>query len=297
MKHVVIVPAHNEQAFIGRMLDSLVAQTERPDRVVVVDDGSTDATADIVRDLARTHPWIGVVQGPGDGERRYRVVEAFNAGYAAVRQAEFAYVSKLDADLVFPPDYFARLFAAMDRDPTIAAGSGTLYEVMPDGRRMRLRMPTNHVVGALKTMRKAPFDAMGGFLPTLGWDILDLVKLRCMGYRTANLPDLAVLHLRRLGSADGILRGNARMGHGAYVIGTHPLFAIGRSLYRMLEPPYVIGGLALGYGYFKSWLGRAPQIADRDLIRALQREQLYRLFHRNRMPAPWPQLPRASGAK
>lgn len=97
MKHVVIVPAHNEQALIGRMLDSLVAQTERPDRIVVVDDGSTAATADIVRDLARAHPWIDLIQGPGKGERGYRVVEAFNAGYAAVQLYRLFHLNRMPA--------------------------------------------------------------------------------------------------------------------------------------------------------------------------------------------------------
>jgi poly-beta-1,6-N-acetyl-D-glucosamine synthase len=118
----------------------------------------------------------------------------------------------------------------------------------------------------------------------LGWDIIDLVKIRDLGYRTVCLPDLPVVHLRQTGAATGIIRGNVRMGHGAYVIGTHPLFALARSIYRMAEPPYVVGGLALGYGYFRSWLARAPRIDDASLIRALRSEQLHRLFHLNRLP-------------
>ena len=294
MKHVAIIPAHNEAEYIGRTLDSLIAQSERPDRLLVVDDGSTDATARIVQDYMREHPWIRLMRRRSDGARSYRVIEVFQDGYDTVKDERFEFISKLDADLVFPPDYFARLFDAMAADPTIATASGTLYEVMAAGRLMRLRMPEHHVPGALKTMRRAVFDAMGGFMPVLGWDVLDLVKIRMMGYRSITLADLTVLHMRRHASAGGILRGNARVGRGAYVIGSHPLFALARSAYRMLEPPYVIGGLALGYGYFSSWLSGVPQITDRSLVRALRREQLFRLLHRNRTPALVADCPRPS---
>jgi glycosyltransferase involved in cell wall biosynthesis len=292
MKHVIIMPAHNEAEFIGRTLRSLAAQTERPDLLIVVDDGSTDATAEIVRDFTRSHDWIRLVRGPKHETRRYKVVEVFNRGYDTVRALDFEYVSKIDADLEFPPDYFERLFSVMDRSPDIAAGSGIMDEVADTRHRIRRRMPENHVPGPLKTIRKSAFDEMGGFLPSLGWDIVDLVKIRALGYRTINLPDLVVLHMRLMASANGVLRGNVRQGHGAYVIGTHPLFAIGRTAYRMFERPYVLAGLALGYGYFKSWLSRAPQIEDKELIRALRHEQLYRLFHLNRLP----HLPRRHAA-
>ncbi len=284
MKHVIVMPAHNEAAYIRRTLQSLVDQTERPDRLIVVDDGSTDATPEIVRQFMDAHDWITMVPGNTGGGRRYRVVEVFNQGYLRLRDETFTYVSKIDADLVFPRHYFRTLFDVMDADPTIGAAGGILHEVTAGGRSIRLRMPDNHVPGPIKTIRRTVFDAMGGFVPMLGWDIVDLVQIRTLGYRTVCLQQLSVLHLRRTAAATGILRGNVRMGHGAYVIGTHPLFALGRSLYRMFEPPYVLAGAALGYGYFRSWFRRAEQISDAELIRALRAEQIHRLFHFNKLP-------------
>jgi poly-beta-1,6-N-acetyl-D-glucosamine synthase len=284
LKHVAIMPAHNEAGFIGRTLDSLLAQTLRPDLLVVVDDGSTDETAAIVHRYTTRHDWIRLVPGPRHSERRYKVVEVFNRGFDSVRDLQFTYVSKLDADLVFPPDYFERLLGVLDADEHIGAGGGVMDEVVHGERRMHRRQPANHVAGPLKTIRRSVFDEMGGFIPTLGWDVIDLVKIRALGYRTVSLPDLIVLHLRLMASATGVVRGNIRQGHGAYLIGSHPLFAVGRAVYRMFEPPYIVGGLALGYGYFRSWLARSPQIDDRELIRALRAEQLHRLFHMNRLP-------------
>jgi poly-beta-1,6-N-acetyl-D-glucosamine synthase len=267
VKHVAIMPAHNEAEFIGRTLASLVAQTERPDLL-----------------FTGAHPWIRLIEGPRQATRRYRVVEVFNRGFDTVRHLPFTYISKIDADLVFPTDYFARLFAQLDADDTIGAGSGEMDEVVTSARRIHRRQPQNHVPGPLKTIRRSVFDEMGGFVPTLGWDVIDLVKIRALGYRTVSLPDLTVLHLRLMASATGVLRGNVRQGHGAYVIGTHPLFAVGRSVYRMFEPPYILGGVALGAGYFWSWIRRVPQINDQTAIRELRAEQMYRLFHLNRLP-------------
>jgi poly-beta-1,6-N-acetyl-D-glucosamine synthase len=284
MKHIVVMPAHNEAALIGRTLQSIVEQTERPDRLVVVDDGSTDATPEIVRQFMASHDWIALIGGRGGGGRRYRVVEVFNQGYEHVRGEAFTYISKIDADLIFQPDYFERLFIVMDADETIGAAGGVLQEVTASGRRHRLRMPDNHVPGPIKTIRKRVFEEMRGFVPMLGWDIIDLVKIRSFGYRTVCIPDLVVTHLRQTAAATGILRGNVRMGHGAYVIGTHPLFALGRSVYRMFEPPYVLAGLALGYGYFRSWFRGAEQMPDQNLISALRAEQIHRLFHFNKLP-------------
>jgi biofilm PGA synthesis N-glycosyltransferase PgaC len=285
MKHVIIMPAHNEAALIGKTLQSIADQTERPDRLLVVDDGSTDATAAIVRQFMARHPWITLISGEkSDPGRRYRVVEVFNQGYEHVRGEKAEYVSKIDADLIFPKDYFERVFRLMDADRTIGAAGGVLEEVAASGRQHRLRMPDNHVPGPIKIIRKSVFEEMGGFVPMLGWDIIDLVKIRSLGYRTVSIPDLVVIHQRQTAAATGILRGNVRMGHGAYVIGTHPLFALGRAVYRMFEPPYVLAGLALGYGYFRSWFKRAEQMPDRGLIEALQAEQLYRLVHFNKLP-------------
>jgi glycosyltransferase involved in cell wall biosynthesis len=285
MKHIIVMPAHNEADLIGRTLQSIVEQTERPDRLVIVDDGSTDATAEIVRGFMTDHPWIEMIPGGQRGSgRRYRVVEVFNHGYERVRAERTDYISKIDADLIFPRDYFERVFRVMDADPTIGAAGGMLEEVATNGRHHRLRMPDNHVPGPIKTIRKTVFEEMQGFVPMLGWDIIDLVKIRSLGYQTVCIQDLVVIHQRQTAAATGILKGNVRMGHGAYVIGTHPLFALGRAVYRMFEPPYVLAGVALGYGYFRSWFKRAEQMPDPALIAALQAEQLHRLVHFNKLP-------------
>ena len=283
MRHVAIVPARNEERFIAPTLDSILAQTEPPDRVYVVDDGSTDATAEIVRGFAARDPRVVLVRREQRRERRMGggVVDAFNAAYELCRDEDFTYVSKLDADQLLPEDYFARVLGHLDAHPDWAAAGGVPYEPVA-GMQVRWRMPATHVPGSLKTMRKDVFDRMGGFVPVLGWDIVDGVKMRSLGYRTGHL-DLPVTHLRQHGSAEGKVRGKVQWGEGAWIIGSHPLFVAARGFYRMREPPFVVSGLAFWWGYLRAALRRTPRIADTELVRAVRREQVQRLIHFNRL--------------
>jgi biofilm PGA synthesis N-glycosyltransferase PgaC len=287
MRHVVIMPARNEEAYIRATLTSILGQTAVPDRIYVVDDGSSDRTALIVEEIARVEPRVRLMRRADRGYRRMGpgVIEAFNSAYAQCRGEEFVYVSKIDADQILPPNYFEVLLAFLDRCPDFGAAGGVPYEEL-GGALRPWRMPETHVPGPLKTMRRQVFDEIGGFLPTLGWDVLDEVKVRLHGYRTGHLSELKVRHLRPHGSAEGALRGKVEWGKGAYVIGSHPLFVIARAFYRMWEPPYIIGGFAVLWGYFKAAGGRVPQIADANLVETLRREQLHRLLHNNRLARP-----------
>src|SRR3546814_6787925 len=128
MRHVVIMPAHNEAAYVGDALTSLLNQTLPPDRIIVVDNGSDDETAAIVRRIAATSPTVHLVGDAPPKGRRYRVVDVFERGYRLVAGTPFDYVSKLDADQLFPPDYFERLLGFMDGEPRVAAASGVRSE-------------------------------------------------------------------------------------------------------------------------------------------------------------------------
>ena len=286
MRHVAIVVAKNEEHFIGRMLRSLRAQTAPPDRVYVVDDGSTDATAEVVTALAAEWPALVLVRRPIGIPRTHDdgVVPAFRAAYDLCPEMEFTYVSRLDADIEFHPDYFQRVLDHLDAHPDWAMAGGVPYEEV-GGRVRAWKMPAHHVPGALKTMRRDVFDRIGGFTPTYSWDIVDGVAMRALGYRTGHLP-LRVEHLRPHGSYEGVLRGRVKWGEGAWTMGAHPLYALARGAYLMRHNrPFVLAGAAFWWGYLRAALRRTPRIADDGLIRALRREQLQRLLRLNRTPA------------
>ena len=270
---------------MGDLLTSLLQQSEPPDRIIVVDDGSSDDTGRIVAAVASQQPAVQLlrpdrrdssIMGPA-------VVRSFTFAYGRGEPERYTYVSKFDADQVFPPDYCATLLGYLDEHPDVGVAGGVRIETIR-GQAVRERAAPGHVPGGLKTFRRVALEAIGGLEPVSGWDIIDQVKLRVLGWRTAVLATLPVPHRRAHGSRDGHLAGKAHWGRGAWVIGSHPLFVLARGFYRMLEPPYVAGGLAFWGGYLLAALKRVPRLRDPAVVTRLRAEQLQRLVVWNRPP-------------
>lgn len=285
MRHLVIIPAKNEGRFIRETLLSLLRQTKPPDRIVVVDDGSSDETDTIVEAVAAEWPAVQLLRHESEPNEVMgpAVVRAFMFAYNQLGPDRYTYVSKFDADLVFPPAYCATVIRHLEEHPDVGVAGGVLLEAVAR-KPVRLRGAPNHVFGALKTFRRVALDAIGGFEAIAGWDIVDQVKLRSLRWRTAALETLPVLHRRAHGSRAGHLVGKADWGRGAWVIGSHPLFVLGRGFYRMLEPPFVIGGLAFWAGYLFAALRGVPRLRDQTVVARLRTEQLHRLRAWNRPP-------------
>jgi len=289
MRHLVIIPARDEARFIGEMLDSLLRQSEPPDCIVVVDDGSSDDTVSVVAARAAGHARARLVRRDvRDGESMGpAVVRAFTFAYERFQGHTYRYVSKFDADLLFPEQYCATVLAYLDTHPDLGVAGGVVQGAAR-GAPVRFRVAPNHVVGALQTFRQTALESIGGLAPVSGWDIVDQVKMRVRGWRTMALQHLPVLHRRASGARNGRVLGKADWGRGAWAIRSHPLFVFARGLYRMFEAPYVIGGLALWGGYLLAAIRRVPRLDDPAVVSRLREEQLYRLRAWNRTPEPEP---------
>jgi hypothetical protein len=151
------------------------------------------------------------------------------------------------------------------------------------------RIADSHVTGACKTYRAACLNEMGGLIPILGWDILDVAQARRRGWHTRSFRDLPLYHLRLTGSATGMVRANLRYGLCYYVIRAHPLFVLAKTLYRTLERPYLMS-LLIPLGYLMAALRREPRLDEMGLAEFLRREQLDRLRGRTLRQEEW--LPR-----
>ncbi len=280
-QYVVISPVRDEQAYVKLTLESVIAQTIRPCEWVIVNDGSTDGTAGIIDEYARQYPWIHVVHRENRGFRKSGggIVEAFNDGFAALARRDWDFMVKLDGDLSFEPDYFEKCFNYFEREPRLGVGGGVIYNVMPDGtRQLEPGGPQFHVRGATKIYRRACWDGLGGFWPAPGWDTLDEVKANMLGWTTRSFPDLPLLQHRITGAADGAWRDLVKNGKSDYISGYHPLFILAKCVSRLGGRPYVIGSLALLYGFLSGYLQRLPQVNDTKLIAYLRHQQLGRLW-------------------
>lgn len=264
-----------------RTLDSMVAQTLRPALWVIVDDGSTDATPAILADYAARHDWIKVIRKPDRGSRAVGpgVVETFYFGLNAVAWEEYPFLCKLDLDLDLPPDYFAILIDRMCRDPRLGTCSGKPY-VRRRGQLVSERKGDEMSVGMTKLYRRDCFQAIGGLVREVMWDAIDCHKARHLGWTVASWDEdgLRFEHLRPMGSSQvSIWTGKRRHGFGQWFMGSDPLFYLATCIFRMAEPPYVLGGLAMLQGYVGAWWRGDRQLDDpelRSFIRAYQRRAL-----------------------
>jgi glycosyltransferase involved in cell wall biosynthesis len=282
---VVISPCRDEEQFVQLTLNSVVNQTLRPHLWIIVDDGSRDQTAAIVGRYAETYPWIQLVRRRRGGPRQLGpgVVSAFNAGLAALGNEPFDVIAKLDSDTEFGPETFAAVMAHFD-DPRVGMASGNTY--LLTGEKLVFEgYAAYHVPGNAKFYRRACFRDIGGLQPVYGWDVIDETDARRHGWLTRSDPKIVFIHHRMQGSSFGMLQGRVIWGRCAYAIGSHPLFAVARGIYRMAQRPWVLGGLAFIYGFFAGYFNPSLQrLTDPELIHFLRREQLYRLTHGNRLP-------------
>ncbi len=264
-----------------RTLDSVVAQTVPPRLWVIVDDGSTDDTPQILAEYATRHDWIRVVQKPDRGHRAVGpgVIEAFYAGYETVDPDAFSYSCKLDLDLDLPNRYFETLMDRMEANPRIGTCSGKPY-IRRNGDLMSERRGDEMSVGMTKFYRQTCFKAIGGYVREVMWDAIDCHKARSLGWIAVSWdhPDLNFEHLRPMGSSQqSIWTGKRRHGFGQYFMGSDPLFYTATCAFRMAEPPYILGGLAMLQGYVQAWMRGDRRLDDPDLIafiRAYQRRAL-----------------------
>ena len=280
-RYALVTPAHNEAAFLPRVVASMAAQTVAPVKWVIIDDRSTDDTWSVITAAARQHSFIEPVKITGNQIRKLgsNVVHVFNLGYGFL-PANIPFVVKMDADVLLPPDYFAVLLEHFAADPKLGVASGKTF--VPRGDSWVLeRCADNHVPGPCKTYRRACLEDIGGLIPILGWDILDVTKARQRGWRTQSYRQLPIYHLRPMGQVMGMMKTFLSYGKACYLIRCHPLFVVGRACYRALDAPYLLGLLILA-GYIRAALQvpETERLADKGLAKFLQHEQLQRLLGR-----------------
>lgn len=279
VRYVVITPVRNEEENIDETIRSVSDQSVRPLEWVIVDDGSTDKTAEILDRYAFQLPWIRVFhladrgfREPGTG-----VIRAFNYGLHHLNEQEWEFIVKLDGDLKMERDYFERCFAEFRRDPKLAIGGGTICHrqngiLRPDSG------PRFHVRGATKIYRRGFWDMSGGLLATPGWDTLDEVKANMLGWRTRSFSDTNLVHRRPTGSADGVWRNWFKNGRANYITGYHPVFVILKCVKRIPQKPFFLSSFALFCGFVSGYFMRVPQVNDKDLVRYVRRQQVLRML-------------------
>jgi poly-beta-1,6-N-acetyl-D-glucosamine synthase len=278
-KYVIITPARDEGPYVEGTIRTLLQQTVWPEQWVLVNDGSSDNTGEIIDRYAQLYPWITAVHRPNRGFRKAGggVIDAFNDGYSRLRAADWDFLVKLDADLTFAPDYFESCFTEFTKDPHLGIAGGGIYHRERESLVLE-PSPAFHVRGATKIYKRDCWEKLGGLLAAPGWDTIDEVKANMLGWSTRSLPELQVLHHRFTGSADGSWKDSVKNGLANYVTGYHPLFMLVKCMRRLLARPYLVGSAGLAWGFMAGYCTRAPQVPETTVIAYTRSQQIRRLL-------------------
>jgi hypothetical protein len=284
LRYVLVTAARNEAALIEGAIRSVISQIIRPSRWVVVSDGSTDGTDDIVKHYANDHSWIELVRMPEHRDRSFAAkAVCFNAGYDRLKSEEFELIGNLDADITFDPDYYQFLLSKFTEMPQLGV-AGTPFIEDPDQPQNHTyahpHADLQHVSGACQMFRRECFEEVGGYTPIKGGGIdwVAVTTARMKGWQTRTFLEKTCVHHRKMGTADrGRLRARFRHGQEDYYVGGHPLWQVMRGLFQMKEKPFVLGGVSLVLGFFWAMVKRMPRPVSPELIAFHQAEQMARL--------------------
>jgi biofilm PGA synthesis N-glycosyltransferase PgaC len=281
LTYVLITPARNEEMFIGATIESVAAQTVRPRKWVIVSDGSTDRTDDIIRTQATRHPWIRFIRRPEHAERHFAAkVRCFNSGYETLAGETYDIIGNLDADITFEKDYFEFLLGKFAEDARLGVAGTPFVEgdVSYDYRFTNVE----HVSGACQLFRQACFEEIGGYVPVTGGGIdwIAVTTARMRGWKTRTFLERVCHHHRPMGTAAaGPFRALYKLGLQDYFLGGHPLWEFCRAAFQATRKPYVVGGLVLLAGYVRALVGAMERPVSAELVRFHRREQMQRLRH------------------
>lgn len=281
-KYVVITPVRDEAQYVEKTVASVIRQSVLPSQWVIVDDGSTDGTSEILDAHVAQNNWIKVIHR---GNRGYRaagggVVEAFYAGYSGLTDPNWDFIVKLDGDLSFAPDYFEQCFKMFAADEKLGIGGGTVCKVDNDQLKVdSVGDPPFHVRGATKIYRRECWNMISPLVRAPGWDTIDEVKANLHGWNTRTFSELRLIQHKPTGNADGNWRNWFKNGRANYVTGYHPLFMLAKSVKRtFLNKPFFVESVALMAGFCSGYINGVPQAPDEEAIRYLRQQQVRRLL-------------------
>jgi len=278
--YVLITPARDEAEFIELTIKSVLAQTVRPRKWVIVSDGSTDGTDAIVSSYAAEHPWIELVRVPERNERDFAgKVHAFNAGYARVRDLEYEVIGSLDGDISFDEGYFSLLLGKLAEDPTLGLVGTPFMDRAYQPYDYRF-VGIEHVSGACHLFRRACFEEIGGYVAVKGGgvDLIACITARMKGWNTRTFTDKACVHHRAMGTAQSsILTASFKLGVKDYTLGAHPIWESLRVVYQMTNRPFLLKGVSLGAGYAWALVRHVERPIPYEVVAFRRREQMQRL--------------------
>jgi glycosyltransferase involved in cell wall biosynthesis len=280
MKYVLITSARNEELFIAKTLDSVTRQTRLPEHWVIIDDGSTDRTAEIIEDCAGRFPWISLIRRINRRDRHFGgKADAINAGFKFLETARFDIVGNLDADVSFEPDFMEFLMQKFAEDDQLGVAGAPYIEGDFDSARDSFE-GENYVAGQVQLFRKQCFEEIGGYARSRagGVDWIAVMTARMKGWKVRSFAEKRFIHHRAMSTAErGLMAAYFSYGQKDYYLGGSPFWEMFRVVFRTMKKPFLVGGAAMFLGYCHAALTRMERPVSQELLRFHRHNQLKKL--------------------
>jgi len=280
-RYAIISPVRNEREYLALTFESVTAQTTRPRRWVIVDDGSSDGTCELARGWALRHSWISVIarERQDHGGRGAPVVRAFLEGLAGLgANTDVEFLVKLDGDVSFPPQHYEQLLSRFESSPQLGIAGGSLHEQDEAGNWIAKDMSPGSVAGPNRVYRMSCYQHIGGIAPAYGWDGIDEVEAQMRGWLTGTQSDLPYRHHRPEGARAGRAGRYLEQGYGAHYMGYDPLYLLLRAARSSARRHRLGPGALLIAGWIAGYLRGNPQHPHTAARRFLRHRQRMRLL-------------------
>ena len=283
MGYILVTPAKNEEKNLPKLVQSVVQQTVKPVLWVIVDDGSTDNTPNIIREAREKYDWIQsfrLKEGKRDlGKHVYRVYKLgfdYAINYCKVYNLQYEYLGNIDADMTIETQFFDKLIKEFKKNPRLGVASGSVYSNINNKliiENDRDDLPS----GGIRLWRRECFEETGGYLISYSADSVSNVLAKLRGWETRRFEEIKAMQARKTSSAEGLWKGYKYHGESAYFRNYHPLFVLAKGLKLLFKSPYYMG-IAYLYGYFSSVLRRMDKIDNVEV-----KEYYYHQKHKEAM--------------
>ncbi|MBV9573754.1 MAG: glycosyltransferase family 2 protein [Acidobacteriales bacterium] len=274
-QYVLMTAAYNEGANIGGVIESVLSQSVLPAKWIIVSDGSTDNTDEIVAGYEERYPWIRCVHVTRKPGRNFASkVIALQQADDQLRRERFDVIGNIDADVTLEPDYFAQLLDRMAADPQLGIASGFIYEKSSGQYVSRPLNSEDSVPHAAQLVRRACYEAIGGYavLRYGGEDWHALISARMHGWRVKAFSDLKIFHRRPGNLARGAVRDSFRAGRMDYSLGSYPPFEVLKCL-RRFPDAYFSAGVTRMCGFLWGYLRGEKRPVSKEFMNFLRAEQ------------------------
>ena len=280
-RYVLITAAKNEELYIEKTIKSVINQTIKPEKWVIVSDGSTDRTNDIIEQFSDKNNFIDLIALPPTKERNFSSkVNALNQALKKIEGLDYDFIGNLDADVTLEKNYYKEVFRAFLGNPKLGITGGIILDCIGD-KELPQNISLNSVAGAIQVFRKECFKNIGNYVPFKygGEDAYMEIRARMNGWDVLTLTELKVLHHRPTGTGMGSLsKANLRSGKMFYTLGYSPIFLLVRCFYRIFDKPVFVGSILNIFGYFMAFIKKEKCPAGDAFINFVRSEQKERLM-------------------